>query len=164
VPSTGATAEERPYQLAEVLSTDPLKCFLVGSGEFVMPAADQVYLANTKTEKDNTSLLMSSDATLLANTEERFIKDEVPFATPPSAVTAAPRAAPPPAAAATARAHSCAMIGLTRCGHGMCNTCADLHVHGAHRHVGQPVQELASPLRREGHDCCAERSPFDQGT
>ena len=53
-----------------MLSTDPLKCFIVGesAGDVVMPKSDEVFLSNAKTEKDNTSLLMISDATLLANT------------------------------------------------------------------------------------------------
>lgn len=69
--------DENPYELAEVLSTDPLKVFLVADGTFSMPKESEVSLANVGTEVDNCNLLMISDATLLANTCERFVADSI---------------------------------------------------------------------------------------
>ena len=77
VPAT-QKADEHPYELAEVLSAgDPLKVRLVATGETCSPAADGVFLANQDTCADNTSLLMISDATLLANTRDRFVTDAI---------------------------------------------------------------------------------------
>ena len=76
VPASG-NKDESPYELAEVMSTNPFKCFLVASGGFAMPAEEAVFRANPSTENDNTALLAISDATLLANTRERFDKDKV---------------------------------------------------------------------------------------
>ena len=55
IPATGPEAEEDPYELAEVLDTNPLKCF-TGEGEaghFVTPKEDEVFLANSKTRRDS---------------------------------------------------------------------------------------------------------------
>ena len=77
VPAASGNKDESPYELAEVMSTNPFKCFLVASGGFAMPAEEAVFRANPSTENDNTALLAISDATLLANTRERFDKDKV---------------------------------------------------------------------------------------
>ena len=89
VPASG-NKDESPYELAEVMSTNPFKCFLVASGGFAMPAEEAVFRANPSTENDNTALLAISDATLLANTRERFDKDkvkEIPHTPRPGSLT-----------------------------------------------------------------------------
>ena len=140
VPASG-NKDESPYELAEVMSTNPFKCFLVASGGFAMPAEEAVFRANPSTENDNTALLAISDATLLANTRERFDKDKV------KAMPHTPRPGSNPRALTSRASCGCSapLSSLLSSSHLSSDAppsplSTDLHLHRLDRHLGQPLQ------------------------
>lgn len=72
IPSSG----DEPFEQGEVLELEPLVVSFP-SGREVSPRGADVSLANEHTEEDNTALVNLSDATLLANTRERFLNDQI---------------------------------------------------------------------------------------
>jgi hypothetical protein len=89
LPGTAAT----PFVRGTLLSSAPGLVARLDDGSTVEPADEaQLSLANESTERDNTSLLNLSDATLLANTRERC----APSAPPSPHVRTAPRLTPHP--------------------------------------------------------------------
>ena len=72
IPASGA----EPFEKGEVLETDPI-VVQFPNGREATPRGAEVSLANEHTENDNTSLVNLSDATLLANTRERFLEDRI---------------------------------------------------------------------------------------
>ena len=96
VPTVGREDKE-PFVLATVLTSAPKLTVKLPDGSELSPDPSSISIANQNTEADNTALVNLSDATLLANTKERWVGSNIIYTSTGSIITSVNPCTPMPA-------------------------------------------------------------------